>query len=225
VVFRFPETLDYQHLVQIQRPRADLPESMIGPDASCAAATASRSPTAATRPRENLSEIHYCVLCHERDKDSCSKGLQRQGRRDHEQPARHPARRLPARREDLRDAHAAEGGRRDRSAGASSSWTTRCAGHRPPHLQRLHEGLHLPEAGAGQHPADRDGRAHRRAEDAVRRGDLRPADALESAQRPPSVRAALQRPQHPRRWAWARPATRWRTTCSTRASASWPSTA
>jgi hypothetical protein len=25
--------------------------------------------------RENLSEIHYCVLCHERDKDSCSKGI------------------------------------------------------------------------------------------------------------------------------------------------------
>src|SRR5205814_1108335 len=24
---------------------------------------------------EALSEIHYCVLCHERDKDSCSKGL------------------------------------------------------------------------------------------------------------------------------------------------------
>ena len=27
------------------------------------------------QPREVLSEIHYCVLCHERDKDSCSKGL------------------------------------------------------------------------------------------------------------------------------------------------------
>ena len=25
--------------------------------------------------RERLSEIHYCVLCHERDKDSCSKGI------------------------------------------------------------------------------------------------------------------------------------------------------
>ena len=29
-------------------------------------------------------------------------------------------------------------------------------GHRPPHLQRLHEGVHLPEAGAGQHPAGGD---------------------------------------------------------------------
>jgi NADPH-dependent glutamate synthase beta subunit-like oxidoreductase/NAD(P)H-flavin reductase len=27
------------------------------------------------QPREALSEIHYCVLCHERDKDSCAKGL------------------------------------------------------------------------------------------------------------------------------------------------------
>ena len=56
-------------------------------------------------------------------------------------------------------------------------------GHRPPHLQRLHEGLHLPEAGAGQHPADRDRRADRRARAAVGRRDLRPAHALESAQR------------------------------------------
>ncbi|HZS41170.1 MAG TPA: FAD-dependent oxidoreductase, partial [Polyangia bacterium] len=27
------------------------------------------------KARDVLSEIHYCVLCHERDKDSCSKGL------------------------------------------------------------------------------------------------------------------------------------------------------
>jgi hypothetical protein len=39
--------------------------------------------------------------------------------------------------------------------------------HRPPHLQRLHEGLRLPEAGAGQHPADRDARPHRRARAAL----------------------------------------------------------
>ena len=55
--------------------------------------------------------------------------------------------------------------------------------HRPPHLQRLHEGVHLPEAGAGQHPADRDARADRRARAAVGLRDLRPAHALEPAQR------------------------------------------
>jgi len=75
VVFRFPETLDYQHLVQIQRPRADLPESMIGPDARLRRRDGFALTDGRYTPRENLSEIHYCVLCHERDKDSCSKGL------------------------------------------------------------------------------------------------------------------------------------------------------
>ena len=75
VIFRFPETVDYQNLVQVQRPRADVPEAMLGPDAKLRrrdgfALTDSRATT-----REVLSEIHYCVLCHERDKDSCSKGL------------------------------------------------------------------------------------------------------------------------------------------------------
>src|SRR5688572_11034005 len=32
VIFRFPETLDYFNLVQVRRPRADLPEAMAGPD-------------------------------------------------------------------------------------------------------------------------------------------------------------------------------------------------
>ena len=26
-------------------------------------------------PREALREMHYCIICHPRDKDSCSKGL------------------------------------------------------------------------------------------------------------------------------------------------------
>jgi NAD(P)H-flavin reductase/NADPH-dependent glutamate synthase beta subunit-like oxidoreductase len=75
VVFRFPETLDYQNLVQIQRPRADLPESMIGPDAKLRRRDGFALTDGRYTPRENLSEIHYCVLCHERDKDSCSKGI------------------------------------------------------------------------------------------------------------------------------------------------------
>jgi NAD(P)H-flavin reductase/NADPH-dependent glutamate synthase beta subunit-like oxidoreductase len=75
VIFRFPETLDYQQLVQIQRPRTDLPESMIGPDARLRRRDGFALTDGRYTPRENLSEIHYCVLCHERDKDSCSKGL------------------------------------------------------------------------------------------------------------------------------------------------------
>jgi NADPH-dependent 2,4-dienoyl-CoA reductase/sulfur reductase-like enzyme len=47
------------------------------------------------------------------------------------------------------------------------------ARHRPPHLQRLHEVLHLPEAGAGGHPAGRDAHAEGRAGAAVGLRDLR----------------------------------------------------
>src|SRR3954469_3643171 len=75
VIFRFPETLDYMNLVQVQRPRPDLPEAMIGPDDRLRRRDGFKLTDSRWQPREVLSEIHYCVLCHERDKDSCSKGL------------------------------------------------------------------------------------------------------------------------------------------------------
>jgi NADPH-dependent glutamate synthase beta subunit-like oxidoreductase/NAD(P)H-flavin reductase len=75
VIFRFPETLDYFNLVQVQRPRPDLPEAMLGPDAKLRRRDGFKLTDPRWTPRENVSEIHYCVLCHERDKDSCSKGL------------------------------------------------------------------------------------------------------------------------------------------------------
>ncbi len=75
VVFRFPENLDYWHLVDVQRPRPELPESMLGPDARLRLRDGFKLTDARMNPRDVLSEIHYCVLCHERDKDSCSKGL------------------------------------------------------------------------------------------------------------------------------------------------------
>jgi hypothetical protein len=75
VVFRFPETLDYWNLVEVQRPEPQFPEAMRGPDWRLRR----RDGFGLTDPRftrrESLSEIHYCVLCHERDRDSCSKGL------------------------------------------------------------------------------------------------------------------------------------------------------
>ncbi|HEV8235399.1 MAG TPA: hypothetical protein VGP84_12415, partial [Gemmatimonadaceae bacterium] len=78
-IFRFPETLDYWRLVDVQRPRPDLPECMAGPDDRLRRRDGFRLTDARMRPRDVLSEIHYCVLCHERDKDSCSKGLQKNG--------------------------------------------------------------------------------------------------------------------------------------------------
>ena len=75
VVFRFPETVDYEHLVHIVRPDPARPQVLIGPEA----ARRRRDGFALTDPRagvrDRLNEIHYCVICHERDKDSCSKGI------------------------------------------------------------------------------------------------------------------------------------------------------
>ena len=90
---------------------------------------------------------------------------------------------LPARGEDQRDARDAAGGRARRRPGHHHGRQPDVPRHRPPHLQRLHEGLHLPEAGAGEHPAGRDARPHRDARTALGPRDLPAADALEPAQR------------------------------------------
>src|SRR5262249_33505959 len=75
VIFRFPETLEPMHLVHVQRPDPGLPEAMIGPDAKLRRRQGFTLTDSRFTTREILSEIHYCVLCHERDKDSCSKGI------------------------------------------------------------------------------------------------------------------------------------------------------
>ncbi len=75
VIFRFPETLDYAGLVQVQRPREELREILAGPDEQLRRRDGFSLTDTRWQPREVMSEIHYCVLCHERDKDSCSKGL------------------------------------------------------------------------------------------------------------------------------------------------------
>ena len=143
--------------------------------------------------REVASEADYCLYCHEREKDSCSTGMHDKSGAVKRNPLGVKTRRLPARREDRRDARAAQGRRLDRGAGDDRRRQPDAARHRPPHLQRLHEGVRVPEAGAGQHPAGGDRRADRRARDALGLRDLQPADALESAEPHPSRRAAVHR--------------------------------
>jgi len=75
VVFRFPETLDPMHLVQVVRSNEALPEAMVGPAETLRRREGFKLTDLRFSTREVLSEIHYCVLCHERDKDSCSKGI------------------------------------------------------------------------------------------------------------------------------------------------------
>jgi NADPH-dependent glutamate synthase beta subunit-like oxidoreductase/NAD(P)H-flavin reductase len=75
VSFRFPHPLNYEHLVQIERPEVDLPELMRGPDKNLRRRDGFKLTDARYTAREVLEEVHYCLYCHERDKDSCSKGL------------------------------------------------------------------------------------------------------------------------------------------------------
>ena len=80
VVFRFPENIEPWHLVDVQRPLEALPEHMLGPDSRLRRRDGFTLTDRRMKTREVLSEIHYCVLCHERDKDSCSKGLHEQAK-------------------------------------------------------------------------------------------------------------------------------------------------
>ncbi|MGH9386336.1 MAG: FAD-dependent oxidoreductase [Vicinamibacterales bacterium] len=75
VIFRFPEPVDPTHLVRIERPNPELTEAMTGPEARLRRREGFALTDARYNTREVLSEIHYCVLCHERDKDSCTKGI------------------------------------------------------------------------------------------------------------------------------------------------------
>jgi NADPH-dependent glutamate synthase beta subunit-like oxidoreductase/NAD(P)H-flavin reductase len=75
VSFVRPATLDYERLVQIERPSADLPETIVGPHEH----RRQRDGFKLTDPRMNrkeyLREIDYCIICHPREKDSCSHGF------------------------------------------------------------------------------------------------------------------------------------------------------
>jgi NADPH-dependent glutamate synthase beta subunit-like oxidoreductase/NAD(P)H-flavin reductase len=73
--FQLPQAVEPMRLVDVEHPDGALPELARGPDRH----RRRRDGFTLTDPRMDrrgvLSEIHYCVLCHERDKDSCSKGL------------------------------------------------------------------------------------------------------------------------------------------------------
>ncbi|MFV0388012.1 MAG: FAD-dependent oxidoreductase [Pyrinomonadaceae bacterium] len=73
--FRTPHPTDYQNLVHIMRTRKDVPEAIFGPDSMLRKRDGFKLTDHRGTLRDSLSEIDYCLLCHERDKDSCSKGL------------------------------------------------------------------------------------------------------------------------------------------------------
>ena len=75
VSFVRPETLDYEQLVQIERPREDLPESIEGPQEHRRLRDGFKLTDQRMSRKEYLREIDYCIICHPREKDSCSHGF------------------------------------------------------------------------------------------------------------------------------------------------------
>jgi NAD(P)H-flavin reductase len=80
VSFRFPEPLDFDHLVRTRPVGEATGEPFMEAPAGH---RRRRDGFQLTDPRmslqEVLGEVHYCVYCHERDKDSCSKGIRKDG--------------------------------------------------------------------------------------------------------------------------------------------------
>ncbi|HUD73215.1 MAG TPA: FAD-dependent oxidoreductase, partial [Dongiaceae bacterium] len=70
-----PESIDYQHLVEVEHPDPALPSLMMGPTARRRRRDGFKLTDRRMSARETLDQAYYCVLCHERDKDSCSKGI------------------------------------------------------------------------------------------------------------------------------------------------------
>ncbi len=75
VAFRLAGNVDHFALVHVEHPDPQRPTVLEGPAAHLRRRDGFGLTDQRMTAREVLGEIHYCVLCHERDKDSCSKGL------------------------------------------------------------------------------------------------------------------------------------------------------
>jgi len=75
VSFRKPADLDSAHLVDVIHPDPEFPSMMQGPPSRRRRRDGFKLTDRRFTPRETLDQAHDCILCHERDKDSCSKGL------------------------------------------------------------------------------------------------------------------------------------------------------
>ncbi|MDQ5870970.1 MAG: FAD-dependent oxidoreductase [Acidobacteriota bacterium] len=73
--FRLPGPIDYHHLVETERPNPALPEERVGPLHRRRRRDGFGLTDHRMTRREVLGETHYCILCHDRDKDSCAKGF------------------------------------------------------------------------------------------------------------------------------------------------------
>jgi len=73
--WHLPENLDFERLVETERPDPELPELRRGPRSRQRRRVGFGLTDPRMSRREILGQTHYCLLCHEREKDTCSKGF------------------------------------------------------------------------------------------------------------------------------------------------------
>ncbi|MBP6004804.1 MAG: FAD-dependent oxidoreductase [Pyrinomonadaceae bacterium] len=73
--FKTPHALDYQNLVHLIHPEPTLYNIMRGETAAMRKRDGFKLTDDRGTQRDALHEIDYCLICHEREKDSCSTGL------------------------------------------------------------------------------------------------------------------------------------------------------
>ncbi|MFN2500719.1 MAG: FAD-dependent oxidoreductase [Pyrinomonadaceae bacterium] len=73
--FKTPHPLDYQNLVHLIHPQPELPNVMRGADEQMRRRDGFALTDDRGTMRDALYEVDYCLICHEREKDSCSTGL------------------------------------------------------------------------------------------------------------------------------------------------------
>ncbi len=70
-----PKPLSFDRLVELKVPDANMPEAFEGPDQHLRRRDGFTLTDQRFGPREVMNEVDYCVVCHEREKDSCSTGF------------------------------------------------------------------------------------------------------------------------------------------------------
>jgi NADPH-dependent glutamate synthase beta subunit-like oxidoreductase/NAD(P)H-flavin reductase len=72
---RLPKPLVFDQLVQLHRPDPNLPEAAEGSEHHLRFRDGFKLTDRRGTVRDAMNEVDYCVICHEREKDSCSKGF------------------------------------------------------------------------------------------------------------------------------------------------------
>ena len=73
--FKTPHALDYQNLVRLTRTNPQIPEAAHGLEEEMRRRDGFKLTDTRGTLRDALYEVDYCMICHERSKDACSKGM------------------------------------------------------------------------------------------------------------------------------------------------------